>query len=98
MKRTKLLCLQVSSDSGNTITPMLTYDYKCKNCGAPIQLAKIAGFGLPESMRTRLFLETQETFESECSDCGDVDLIRTELTKTDLVKIVQTKANNANLR
>jgi Ribonuclease G/E len=98
MKTTNHLCLQVTSDSGNIVTPMLTYDYKCKNCGAPTQLAKISGFGLPESMRTRLFFETLETFKTECGDCGDVDLIRTEVTETGLVEIVETKGANADLR
>jgi predicted RNA-binding Zn-ribbon protein involved in translation (DUF1610 family) len=87
MNSKKVLCLQVTSDNGNTITPILTYDYKCKNCGAPTQLAKMSGFGLPESVRTRLFFGTQETFKTECSDCGDVDLIRTEVTETDLIKL-----------
>jgi hypothetical protein len=60
--------LTVTTDSGGTVDPSLTYDHKC-SCGTKTQFAKISGFGLPEGHPRSLLLEAGDEFTDVCRTC-----------------------------
>jgi len=72
------LKLTVTSASGCTVQPTLTYDYKCASCGTKTQLATISGFGLPNG--GSLLLEAQDVLISLCRTCGKTDRILTDIS------------------
>jgi hypothetical protein len=91
MNSKKVLCLQVTSDNGNTVIPEFVCRYLCAKCGAGGQLLKVCGFGLPDKNRCSLFLLTSETVQTECQDCGHVINVHTEIVETEEVEIVEDR-------
>ena len=82
------LKLTVTSDSGGTVVPTLTYDYTC-SCGAKIQLSKISGFGLPEGHPKSLLLGTREVFTDVCRTCGKTNSLLTEISVVPELEILR---------
>jgi hypothetical protein len=79
MTDNEVLKLTVTSYSGGTVVPTLTYDYTC-SCGTPIHLARISGFGLPEGHPKSLLLGTREVFTDVCRKCGKTNSLLTEIS------------------
>jgi hypothetical protein len=75
----EVLKLTVTSDSGGTVVPTLTYDYAC-SCGTKAQLSRISGFGLPEGAPRNLLLGTREVFTDVCRTCEKTNRILTEIS------------------
>jgi hypothetical protein len=71
--------LTVTTDSGGTVDPSLTYDHTC-SCRTKTQFAKISGFGTPEGRPRSLLLETPDEFTDECSVCGKTNRIVTTIS------------------
>lgn len=79
MSDNKVLKLTVTSETGGTVVPTLTYDYTC-SCGTQIQISRISGFGLPEGHPRSLLLGTREVFTDVCRTCGKTNSLLTELS------------------
>lgn len=79
MSDNKVLKLTVTSETGGTVVPTLTYDYTC-SCGTQIQISKISGFGLPEGHPRSLLLSSREVFTDVCRTCGKTNSLLTEIS------------------
>ena len=88
MSDNEVLKLTVTSDSGGTVVPTLTYDYKC-SCGTSIHLARISGFGLPEGHPKSLLLGTREVFTDVCRTCGKTNSLLTEISASPELEILE---------
>lgn len=88
MSDNEVLKLTVTSDSGGTVVPTLTYDYTC-SCGTQIQISKISGFGLPEGHPRSLLLSSREVFTDVCCKCGETNSLRTEISVAPELEILR---------
>ena len=79
MSDNEVLKLTVTSDSGGTVVPTLTYDYTC-SCGTQIQISRISGFGLPKGDPRNLLLSRREVFTDVCRTCGKTNSLLTEIS------------------
>jgi hypothetical protein len=86
MSDNEVLKLTVTSDSGGTVMPTLTYDYSC-NCGTQIQLSRMSGFGLPEEHPRSLLLSSREVFTDVCRTCGKTNRFLTEISVVPAQKV-----------
>jgi hypothetical protein len=79
------LRLTVTSDSGGTVMPTLTYDCTC-SCGTKMQISRIPGFGLPERRPKSLLIDTKEVLTDECV-CGKTNRYFTEINVVPAQKV-----------
>jgi hypothetical protein len=79
------LRLTVTSDSGGTVMPTLTYDCTC-SCGTKMRISRISGFGLPEGCPKSLLIDTKEVLTDECV-CGKTNRYFTEINVVPAQKV-----------